>query len=570
MRTPRPTDAFGPVRSRLLAAVAFLRARSLLVFLFGTVLTIVLLVPFHYIDRQEQFIGVPAAITSLLVVGGAIVGGPRVGAGLAVVGTIVYDTVVVTDRWLAAGGFGTGAVVVVWVFVGIAAGMLGDRYRGQVARSLQQAHSARDALDGVLQATPSFHVRGNSPAVARTISDAARQTFKCDLVALFAIEGERLRLLARSPFLASTEGERLVVEPSLELQQELTDNLVPRFVADMRAPDSPRLPRAITGDADQVSAIRAPVVLDDVPVALLAMSWARRVPEPELGELGVVQRFAEHAAVALAQAQRSEAQREVSALYRRFQASLVPAIDDSLPGVQTAAVYRPGEQRMLLGGDFVDTVLRPDGSLAAVIGDVTGHGPDSAALGASLRAAWRALMLSGADLESSMRTLNSLTLYESDRAERADLGSLLATVCALILDDHDVARIVIAGHPIPLLLSDDVRQIDYSSGPLLGLDGDSTWPLVTVTLAERWGLLLYTDGIIEARSAPGSDVRLRAEGLAERVAGIWAGGGLDAADLDALVDSVESQQGGPLPDDVTILALWGRAASGDRSERLGP
>ncbi len=86
------------------------------------------------------------------------------------------------------------------------------------------------------------------------------------------------------------------------------------------------MPRAITADPDQVSAIRAPVLLDDQPVALLAMSWARRMPEPERGELGVVQRFAEHAAVALSQAQRAQAQQDVAALYRRFQASLSPAV----------------------------------------------------------------------------------------------------------------------------------------------------------------------------------------------------------------------------------------------------
>ena len=257
--------------------------------------------------------------------------------------------------------------------------------------------------------------------MARAICDVARETFDSDLVALFAIEGERLRLLARSPFIANA-GERLVMEPSRELQQELAHNLVPRFIADIREPGGPRMPRAITTDPDQVSALRAPVLVDDEPVALLAMSWAHSVPEPERGELGVVQRFAEHAAVALAQAQRAQAQHDVAALYRRFQASLSPAVSVDAPGIGVATLYRPGERRMLLGGDFIDAVTRPNGSLAAVIGDVTGHGPDAAALGASLRAAWRALALRGASLQASIRTLNSLTLDESDRAERGESG----------------------------------------------------------------------------------------------------------------------------------------------------
>jgi serine phosphatase RsbU (regulator of sigma subunit) len=41
----------------------------------------------------------------------------------------------------------------------------------------------------------------------------------------------------------------------------------------------------------------------------------------------------------------------------------------------------------LLGGDFFDAVERPDGTLTVLIGDVSGHGADAAALGATLRAA---------------------------------------------------------------------------------------------------------------------------------------------------------------------------------------
>jgi len=514
------------------------------------------MLPFHFVDRQVQFIGVPAAITSLVVVSGAIVGGPRVGIALAFVSGAVFDTLVVTERWLAA-GITTGAVLIVWVGVGLAVGMLGDRYRGQVARALAEAHKARDSLDRVLEAAPSFHARGSSPAVARAVCDAARSTFDCDLVALFAIEDERLRLLARSPYLSANDRERLLIEPSLELQQELSDYLLPRFVSDIRVPAGPRLPRAITTDPTQVSAIRAPVLLDGVPVALLAMSWSRAMPTPERSELAVVQRFAEHAAVALGQAQRSETQREIGQLYQRFQASLVPAIETSVPGISIAALYRPGEHRMLLGGDFIDTAMRPDGRLAAVIGDVTGHGPDAAALGSSLRAAWRALMLRGAPLGQALRTLNSLTLDESSRVERGDQGlGLLATVCIAEVDpDTRQARFAVAGHPPPLILGSAVFPLRHESGPMLGLDEDSRWPVARIVLPEHWGLFLYTDGIVEARRSPGDDARLGTKGLADRLAGMWNHGDLTQADLAALVDSIQEVQGGALPDDVALLLL---------------
>ena len=504
MAGSRPTDTFGPVRSRLIAVAEYLRARPVQDFAAATVAMLLVFLPFHYYVDQQDYIGVPAILATLIVVAGALGGGPRVGGLLAILGGASYEALVVMDHWQIP-GVTTAMVLVLWLVAGLGVGRLGDRYRGQVARALDQAHRSRDALDRVVGATPLFHARGGPSTVARAICDVALETFDCDLVALFAIEGERLRLLARSPFLASS-GERLVMEPSFELQQELAENLLPQFVPDVREPFGPRMPRAITSDAAQVSAIRAPVLLDDQPVALLAMSWGRRMPAPERGELGVVQRFAEHAAVALAQAQRAQAQADVAALYRRFQASLSPEVKVESPYIKVATFYRPGEGRMLLGGDFIDAVTRPNGSVAAVIGDVTGHGPDAAALGASLRAAWRALALRGASLQANMKTLNSLTLDESDRAEQGELGlGLLATVCAVEIDAAGRrARFVNAGHPMPLLLGSEVVPLEHTPGMMLGVEQYGDWAPHEVTLPSDWALLLFSDGIVEARMAPGS------------------------------------------------------------------
>jgi len=557
----RPADEFGPVRSRLLAIAEYLRARPIQLFAAGALLIVAWLVPFHYIEWEEHFIGLPAALVSLTIVAGAVSGGPRVGIALAVVGGVAYDLLAISDRWLVQGAT-SAAVVFLWLAAGAGVGLLGDRYRGQVARALDQAHRSRDALDRVVGATPLFLARGNTAAVARAICDGALATFECDLVALFAIEGERLRLLARSPYLTDT-GDRLLMEPSRELQQELADNLLPSFIADIREPDGPRMPRAVTAETSQVSAVRAPVVIDDKPVALLAMSWSRRVPEPERGELGVVQRFAEHAAVALAQAQRAQAQQDVEALYRRFQASLAPAVTVDAPGIKVATLYRPGERRMLLGGDFIDAVTRPNGAVAAVIGDVTGHGPDAAALGASLRSAWRALALRGASLQASMKTLNSLTLDESDRAEQGELGlGLLATVCSVEIDAAGRhARFVNAGHPQPLLLGPRVVQMEHTPGMMLGVEQDGDWAPHEVSLPEEWGLLLYSDGIVDARTSPGSHSRLGIAGLRAAVGHLWARRATTATDLESLVDSVQGGQEAVLDDDVTLLLLTGKAIS---------
>src|SRR5580704_15795850 len=63
-----------------------------------------------------------------------------------------------------------------------------------------------------------------------------------------------------------------------------------------------------------------------------------------------------------------------------------------------AARYRSGGQQMLLGGDFYDVVEAPDGWVHVMVGDVCGRGPDEAALGVTLRVAWRTMVLAGRPL----------------------------------------------------------------------------------------------------------------------------------------------------------------------------
>ena len=76
--------------------------------------------------------------------------------------------------------------------------------------------------------------------------------------------------------------------------------------------------------------------------------------------------------------------------------------------------YIPSEQRMRLGGDILDVRQAADGEIAFVVGDVAGHGPQAAALSATLRAVWQGLILSQASPDLIVRSLNEVV-----RAARA-------------------------------------------------------------------------------------------------------------------------------------------------------
>ena len=121
--------------------------------------------------------------------------------------------------------------------------------------------------------------------------------------------------------------------------------------------------------------------------------------------------------------------------------------------------YRPGRERTLLGGDFYDAVETPDGTLHLVIGDVSGHGPDEAALGVCLRVAWRTLMLGGVDARARPP---DAAAGPRPRALRG--GDLRDGLDRDVAPDRTPAAVRSAGHPPPVLLGDGRRRDDRPDG----------------------------------------------------------------------------------------------------------
>jgi serine phosphatase RsbU (regulator of sigma subunit) len=217
--------------------------------------------------------------------------------------------------------------------------------------------------------------------------------------------------------------------------------------------------------------------------------------------------------------------------------------------------YRSGGQRLLLGGDFYDVVEDAKGSLHIVIGDVAGHGPDQAALGVALRIAWRTLVFTGQSDQTVLPILSEMLVYE-----RHD-PIIFATMCTIIVaPDRRSASMYLAGHPAPLLHSEDRwTALPQRGGPALGLIPNASWSPVAVPLPESWQLLLYTDGAIEGH-IPGSRERLGVDGLVDLVTA--AAAPEPKLLLEALVTEVTRLNGGPLSDDLALLHIGrtGRSA----------
>jgi serine phosphatase RsbU (regulator of sigma subunit) len=227
-----------------------------------------------------------------------------------------------------------------------------------------------------------------------------------------------------------------------------------------------------------------------------------------------------------------------------------------------ASSYVPGRSRALLGGDFYDAVETADGCLHLMVGDVSGHGPDEAALGAGLRIAWRALTLSGSPADVVLRTLQLVIEHE-----RQDPGTF-ATLCALeIRPERSSLALRRAGHPSPVLLAgDSITSLPLDGGgPPIGTFPSAEWPETWFALPDDWSLLLYTDGIIEG-SAGRDPERLGEDGLRRLIADYVERQPGWRSDphrlLGQLIADAEELNERELTDDVAMLFVGARSRSG--------
>ena len=238
---------------------------------------------------------------------------------------------------------------------------------------------------------------------------------------------------------------------------------------------------------------------------------------------------------------------------QRLQASLLPAVSVDDAAVELLTRYQAGGQRALLGADFYDALQLADGTIAVLVGDVAGHGPDEAGVAVALRVAWRTMTLTGHGPAELLAGLDQVLLRERRTEE------LFTTVaCVWVSPDRLQTTVALAGHPPPLLIeAGQVRVLDVPHGPALGIDSgdDESWPASTLTLERPWLLLGYTDGLIEGRHRPGTTDRFGIERLVDAVTELAGQHPRPTELLDELLATVQAANGGQLSDDVAIVCL---------------
>ena len=234
-----------------------------------------------------------------------------------------------------------------------------------------------------------------------------------------------------------------------------------------------------------------------------------------------------------------------------LRAQLEPAAVVVPPGFEVAARLVPAEGE--LAGDWYDVLPLPGGRLAIGVGDVCGHGAAAGLL--ALRAKIALVTALGLDRDPGV--------VLADVAEAFGRPDSFVTAFVAVLDSATgECRFAGAGHPPALLVGSGGSHSLTSTGPMIGMF-DGEWRTEGVTIEPGGSLVVYTDGLTEAR-----DHDRREFGVEGIVGAIEARPGADADEqLGSVIDAVYAHDGGRLQDDVTLVVI--RRTSPARAQPVG-
>jgi serine phosphatase RsbU (regulator of sigma subunit) len=272
-------------------------------------------------------------------------------------------------------------------------------------------------------------------------------------------------------------------------------------------------------------------------LTILCLDPARPISAETLTTAGTI---AQQAALAIDNARLYQQQKEFA---ETMQKSLLPRERPAVPGLEVGTVYESAAQ-VDVGGDVFDFMELPDGRLAVVLGDVTGHGIDATADMAMAKFVFRSLAREHSEPSDFLAHANEVVVGE------IAVGKFI-TMAYLIVDPGGALLCASAGHPVPRLVHPDGTVTGLECGGLaLGIDAAQTYEQVRAELPPGGAVVLYTDGVIESR-------RGRELFGQERMDELLAKNASQPAQVlaDELLAACRAYAGGDLPDDCAIVVI---------------
>jgi sigma-B regulation protein RsbU (phosphoserine phosphatase) len=321
--------------------------------------------------------------------------------------------------------------------------------------------------------------------------------------------------------------------PLLNLQGE-----VGGVALELRTKDGTRLPVLVTstvknGDDGQPLMIRT----------ILFDARDRRAYEQELLR---ARRVAEQAV------RDTDVERErLAQLVTALQRSLLPSALATPAGMETAAYYHMASVDEV-GGDFYDLFPLDGDRWGFFLGDVCGKGVEAAAVTSLARYTLRAAAVYDPDPSTVLGNLNTV-LYQEYLADTHRYCTVVFGILGPATPAGRTATITGGGHPPALVLRADgtATYEQTTGGPIVGVIPHTRFAAIAVDLAPGDTLVLYTDGLTDARTSSGDD-RYGSEALLEFAEHL---GPATATRAVAELTDLLTGFGAGLDDDAAVMAL---------------
>jgi phosphoserine phosphatase RsbU/P len=230
-------------------------------------------------------------------------------------------------------------------------------------------------------------------------------------------------------------------------------------------------------------------------------------------------------------------------LASQIQRGLLPCRNLCVDGWQFDYRYEPAR---VVSGDYVDIIPNGEGDLYFILGDVSGKGVAASMLMAKLHAVFRSLIPLG--LRVDQLTERASRLFGDSILP----GQFATLILGQVSKNHGAVSICNAGHP-PALLNrrGKVEQIPATGFPI-GMFPHQKFSVTDVNLERGESLLLYTDGVLDARNQLNEEYGMpRLIGFASQCSSLST----DELVASCLAEVSQFRQGSPRFDDISIMGI---------------
>ncbi len=404
----------------------------------------------------------------------------------------------------------------------------------------EQVRNRADSLETIFRISQAVSSSLQTRVVLNRVLDVVQRVFSADAVLLMSYDTARGTM--------TVPMARGLIDPAMIAMEFPSGSDIPGQVFKSRAPL--RIDDLETYDTPLARAARAQGLGSALAVPLLARGrsigvvciFSRQGAAFPREDLELLSTFAVQAALAIDNAELFGREHHVASVLQR---SIRPATLPVIPGIESFSLYRAAGEAAEIGGDYHDLFTGPDGRVVLAIGDVCGSGIEAATKTSMLKYSVRSLAAAGLGPAEIVSRINGMIVEGGDPTD-------IVTLWLGVLDTHSGVLVwANGGHPPALLLhSQDGGRIQRlgTTGALLGAVAAAEYLDDRVTIPAGGTLLLYTDGVTEARNVTG----FFGEGRVRRA--LRKGGSVQQI-TERLLSAVERFSRTGIRDDVAILVV---------------